>query len=129
MDSLPYIFIGRDTGASQPTWLEGGHKSIAADASHRTAVCGEEIGLEVTLHNPLMSEMHVSQLRASVEASTSGAFEVGLAASPAILLIAHLLKKKGYLVCSKDLQNANHIRGIRNCHPYGLIAKCPFSLG
>lgn len=68
--------VGQDTGASAPNWLEGGRKASTVDLHQRTAVCKEEIGLELDIQNPLMSEIHISRLRASVEASTSSDVQV-----------------------------------------------------
>ena len=68
--------VGQDTGASAPTWLDGGKKASTVDINQRTAICGEEIGLELDIQNPLMSEIHISRLRASVEASTSSDVQV-----------------------------------------------------
>lgn len=58
------------------SWLEAAQEAGVSDVSQRTAVCGEEIGVEVGIANPLMAELHISRLRASVEASTSSSYQV-----------------------------------------------------
>ena len=72
LNNSPHL-AGQDTVAA--TWLDGGKKSGAA-VPDRVAVVGEEIGLDVDMHNPLALELHVSRLQASVEASTAGSFQV-----------------------------------------------------
>jgi hypothetical protein len=63
-------------GGGGPTWLEGSNKPSLTDVSSRTAVSGEEIGLDFDIHNPLIQELRLTHLQACVEASSSDCFKV-----------------------------------------------------
>jgi len=73
---------GQEMGGGGPTWLEAGNKNNPTEASSRTAVAGEEIGVDFNIYNPLIQELHLTHLRACAEAPTPDSFQVPLPPTP-----------------------------------------------